>query len=291
MNKNNPKVTVRMSAYNHEAYIEQAILSIVNQTYQDFELLVIDDGSTDQTPEILERLSQEYGFYFERQQNMGCIRTLNKLIAMAKGEYLAGCASDDFWPLTRLEEQVNVLERKPSLDAVHGCIIKVDSLGDPIAGSQTDFKRLLTGSRAFSDLISRRRIFYAGTLLIRKSLFDQVGGYDPTLTAEDYDWMLRMLKVGKVEAIDKVWHYYRQHSENWSKTRKGVHRIVTSEFRIAKKLGLKDGSIFLYHTLPQWFEYSVYLKSRYRYLFVMLWPLWFWKKRYAVLCFHALVSK
>ena len=105
MNLVDPMVTVLVPAYNHEKYVEQTILSIVNQTYQDFELIVIDDGSSDQTPEILERLSQEHGFYFERQENMGVTKTLNKIISKAKGQYIVGCASDDAMPRNRLEIQ------------------------------------------------------------------------------------------------------------------------------------------------------------------------------------------
>jgi alpha-1,3-rhamnosyltransferase len=278
MNLDNPKVTVRMSAYNHEQYVEQAILSIVNQTYQDFELLVIDDGSSDSTPEIIERLSKEYGFYYERQENMGVVRTLNKLVGMAKGEYMTGCASDDFWPLTRLEGQVAALDENPDAALVHGIPAIVDGAGNITKDRRYGLEQMLDGEGSFKDMLWRRKKFQTTTIMIRVSVCRELGGYDENIGVEDVDWMLRVTRRYSVKAIDCVWSYYRKHGENWTMTQAGAKKLIKAECQVASKLGIPAGWIFRFSGLPVWFLIARRsdLPSQYAYLFLL--PLYFWNK-------------
>jgi alpha-1,3-rhamnosyltransferase len=280
MNLDNPKVTVRMSAYNHEQYVEQAILSIVNQTFQDFELLVIDDGSSDRTPEIIERLSKEYGFYYERQENMGVVRTLNKLVGMAKGEYMTGCASDDFWPLTRLEEQVAALDENPDAALVHGIPAIVDGAGNITTDRRYGLEQMLDGEGSFKDMLWRRKKFQTTTIMIRVSVCRELGGYDEAIGVEDVDWMLRVTRSYPVKAINHVWSYYRKHGENWTMTQAGAKSLIRAECQVASKLGIPAGWIFRFSGLPVWFLIARRsdLPSRYAYLFLL--PLYFWKKSF-----------
>lgn len=278
MNQDNPKVTVRMSAYNHEAYVEQAILSIVNQTYQDFELIVIDDGSKDSTPQILERLSEEHGFYFERQENMGLCRTLNKLVGMAKGEYFTGCASDDFWPPTRLEEQVAALDASPKSALVHGIPAIVDDSGNVITDARYQLQHMLDGPEAFRDMIWRRKKFQTTTVMIRLSVCRELGGYDETIAVEDIDWMLRVTQKYPVKAVGKIWSYYRKHGENWTMTKAGAKKLVRSERQVASKLAFPAGVIFRFSGLPIWFLVARRSKLPSRYAYLLLLPLYFWNK-------------
>jgi len=278
MNLVNPKVTVYMSAYNHEAYVEQAILSIVNQTYQDFELLVIDDGSSDRTPEILKRLSREHGFYYERQENMGLVRTLNKITPMARGEYLTGCASDDFWPSTRLEDQVAALDANPDSALVHGIPAIVDDSGTITTDARYQLEHMLDGADAFRDMVWRRKKFQTTTVMIRLSVCRELGGYDETIAVEDIDWMLRVTQKYPVKAVGKIWSYYRKHGENWTMTQEGAKKLVRSESQVASKLGFPAGLIFRFSGLPIWFLIArrSKLPSRYAYLFLL--PFYFWNK-------------
>ena len=291
MNQTNPKVTVRMSAYNHEQYVEQAILSIVNQTYQDFELIVIDDGSSDRTPEILERLSLEHGFYYERQENMGLTPTLNKLIRMAKGEYITGCASDDFWPLTRLEEQVAALDANPNAVIVHGVPAIVDGAGKITKEKRYGLEQMLDGGSAFKDMLWRRTKFQTTTIMIRSSVFKELGGYDETIAVEDIDWMLRVTRKYPVKAVDRVWNYYRKHDENWTMTKVGAKKLIKSESQVASKLGFPAGWIFRFTGIPVWLLIArrSALPSRYAYLFLL--PLYFWKKTFVKDCIAVILGE
>jgi alpha-1,3-rhamnosyltransferase len=280
MNLINPKVTVRMPAYNHEAYVEQAILSIMNQTYQDFELIVIDDGSTDRTPKILERLSREHGFSYERQENLGVCRTLNKLIGLAKGEYMTGCASDDFWPPTRLEEQVAALDANPDSALVHGIVVSVDIDGEERPGTEFPFKRLADGCQAYMQLLRRKRDYFAGTIMVRKTVYELVGGYDENIKVEDLDWILRVTRRFAIKACNCEWMYYRQHGENWTATVSGIRRILESECKVILKQGVRYGAILLYSRLPVWFWFDIRAGSKRRFLYLILLPLYFLNKSY-----------
>ena len=95
MNKNSPLVSVIISCFNHQDFIHPCIESVVRQTYTNFELIVFDDGSSDNSPVILEQLSRQYGFYFQAHENIGLSKTLNKALAMAKGKYVSPLGSDD----------------------------------------------------------------------------------------------------------------------------------------------------------------------------------------------------
>ena len=280
MNLDNPKVTVRMSAYNHEQYVEQAILSIINQTFQDFELLVIDDGSSDSTPEIIERLSREYGFYYERQENMGLVRTLNKLVGMAKGEYLTGCASDDFWPLTRLGEQVAAMDANPAVGLVHGLPIVVDSKGHEVCRDFIRPVEMLDGSDEYKSIASRKRRYTTTTVMARRDVYDTVGGYDEGIKTEDLDWTLRALMQFRIKAVPSYWTHYRKHGENWSMTPKGLKGILESNFAVCAKLPCATRFRFVYSRIPIWFSWERKIRTKRAYFYPLLLPLYFFHREF-----------
>ena len=281
MNRENPKVTVRMSAYNHEAYVEQAILSIVNQTYQDFELLVIDDGSTDRTPEILERLSQEHGFYYERQQNMGLPKTLNKLIRMANGEYITGCASDDYWPEDRLEEQVAILDHKPRVDLVHGNFTAVDG-GNQVIPTGGLKGVPLDGPHEFPYFVRRKRSYSTCTIMVRTDAFHRVGLYDETISVEDFDWMLRATRILNIHYSGKPWVFYRRHGENWTRTSSGAVKLADASYQEAKELGFYWGSVFIFYKANVLLRFEMLANRKRRFFFLLLLPVLLFNRAFVV---------
>ena len=110
LNDLQPLVTILVPCFNHQDYVRETIESIVKQTYKNIELIVIDDGSTDNSPLILAELSQKYNFYFEHQKNIGVSATLNKGIKMAKGEYISTIASDDLITPDKIEILINEIK-------------------------------------------------------------------------------------------------------------------------------------------------------------------------------------
>jgi glycosyltransferase involved in cell wall biosynthesis len=242
MNTINPKVSVRMSAYNHDGFVEQAVLSIVNQTFKDFELIVIDDGSSDQTPFILERLSKEHGFYFERQENMGLSKTLNKITSLSRGEYICGVASDDYYHEDKLQKIVPIMESNPELGVVHARCDFVNEAGQKIESSQYKRKRLdICEGNIFEHLLVEGCFIDAASALIRKSALDVVGGYDEDLAIEDWDMWLRLADKFPFGYLEEIVAYYRCHEGGTYRNPAKDFTMMSSEDQIIDKWAGRPG--------------------------------------------------
>lgn len=280
MNLVDPMVTVLVPAYNHEKYVEQTILSIVNQTYQDFELIVIDDGSSDQTPEILERLSQEHGFYFERQENMGVTKTLNKIISKAKGQYIVGCASDDAMPRNRLEIQVDALECNPAYDIVYGEVAYIDEKGKLLAERNMHPQMLPTGN--IYDYVVKRGIFYKpGTQMIRMSVYDAIGLYDEKLLVEDFDWGLRVAEKHQYYALKEPCLLYRIHGDQFTVNPSKRKKIFYSELKLLRKrMPSWTAGRIAYYRVPYWMHLVQGWNRKALILFFLLLPIYMIHKPY-----------
>ena len=184
MPANTPIVSIIVSCYNHESYITQCIESIVRQTYTNIELIVIDDGSTDNSADILEKLSQKYHFLFERQNNMGLTRTLNKAISKAIGKYIAPIGSDDILMLDKTEKQVKFLEKHTDIAVVGGSILCIDE-NDQIKQKQrfSDYREV----NFKTIFLAPKKIPAAPTVMIRADVLSEVNGFNTETNLEDID--------------------------------------------------------------------------------------------------------
>ena len=196
MTESQPLVTVIITSYNHGPYIEQSIQSVLNQTYPNIELLVIDDGSTDDSVERIQRLQAAHGFDFRVQQNQGLTNTLNGAIARAKGSLIVPFGSDDIMLPERIEIQVNYLYDKPEVGICAGNIELIDAEGNlyPEKRQRRDvpFRRL-----DFDDMFLERKPYPpATTLMIRREALDKVGGFDPSIRLEDLYIELKITHAG-----------------------------------------------------------------------------------------------
>lgn len=128
-----PTLSVIMPAYNAQEYIEAAILSVVNQTYQDFELIIVDDASTDKTVSIIKRFQKKYPYIqlvtLDKNQNCGGDKCANKALALARGKYVARMDADDIADLTRFEKQVKFLEKNKNIFLVGSNAYVINSKG------------------------------------------------------------------------------------------------------------------------------------------------------------------
>lgn len=126
-----PKVSVVMSVYNGEKYLPETIDSILNQTFKDFEFIIINDGSTDKTAKILTSYDDPRIRIFN-QENMGLTKSLNRAISLAKGEYIARMDADDISYPERLKKQVDYLNKNPDIGLVGSKYIRIDKRGRKI---------------------------------------------------------------------------------------------------------------------------------------------------------------
>jgi alpha-1,3-rhamnosyltransferase len=231
---NRPIVSVIIPSYNHERFVEQAIMSVIDQTYKNFELIIIDDGSKDKSPHLIKTLINKFdssNIIFETQENMGLSKTLNKGIRMANGEFIGFLASDDVYLPNMIEECVNVLStEKANVCAVYSDGFIIDGDGRKICKHSEKFKIPL-GKNAYKELLLRNWIG-AGGVLYRKSSLIECGLFDENIEIEDYDLFLRLTKIFQIKYIPKLLFLYRRHSLNYSSDEK---RVAEQTKLLAKK--------------------------------------------------------
>ena len=124
-----PLISVILPAYNADRYLTEAIKSILAQTYSNFELIILNDGSTDHTEQIILGFTDSRILYIDNHQNLGIVATLNKGLSVAQGEYIARMDADDISTAVRFEHQINYLETHPAVGVLGSAIQIIDRRG------------------------------------------------------------------------------------------------------------------------------------------------------------------
>ena len=197
------QLSVILPVYNVEDYIAEAIDSILTQTYTDYELIIVDDGSTDRTPEIVrDNATDKKVKIITNATNQGLTKSLNIGIAEAKGKYIARQDGDDISLPTRLAEQVAFMEENPKI-ALLGTDMQV------LNEDKLHVKKRKNPNPTFEDLLAHNSVVGA-SVMIRKSALDEVGVYDEAFrVTEDYELTLRMAKHFKVATLPKPLYVQR----------------------------------------------------------------------------------
>ncbi len=215
---NNILVTVGVALYNHEKYIIECLESIVKQSYTNIELVVIDDGSSDNSFEVAKNYldNQNYNKNYKiiTRSNKGMCNTLNEIAEQAKGKYISFIGSDDYWMLNKIEEQVNYLENNPDIILVHSNSIKVDENGKEIG--LLDYSSKKNSGDMFESLILGSGGINTPSHLYKTEIYSKIGFYDSSFKFEDIDFWLRLTKIYSIGYINKFHTFYRWHGGNLS---------------------------------------------------------------------------
>ena len=191
---NDPLVSIIMPVYNEEKNISRAIQSVLNQTYQKIELIIVDDGSTDSTPQIINdfKRTDDRIIYLRNLVNRGTTYSLNRGLRKAAGEYVARIDGDDWYCPKKIELQINFLERRKEYGIVGTFYILVTD--DKMA-----FKvNLPVTNEEILKKIAYRNPFAHSSIMVRREILDKVGYYDERYEyAQDYDLYFRILSVSK----------------------------------------------------------------------------------------------
>lgn len=204
-----PVVSVIMSAYNHASYVAQAIQSVLDQTFENFEFLIADDGSSDSTQEVIAGFHDARITFFPHAQNRGACVTTNELIEKAKGKYVAILNSDDYWSLDKLAYQVDFLEKNTEYVAIFGSGSFVDKEGNPIPEEELSFGDMFDQKNRSQGEWLRRLFDQSNCLchpsvLIRRSCYAEVGLYnDCYRQLPDFDMWIRLVKKSPFFVSDK----------------------------------------------------------------------------------------
>ncbi|MDR1759072.1 MAG: glycosyltransferase [Fibrobacter sp.] len=209
-----PLVSVLVASYQHASFVEAAIRSVLVQESVNYELLVIDDGSTDGSVKIIEKLALENGFFFLSRENRGLISTLNELAGKAKGKYICTLASDDVMPSGRLAKQTAYMENHPEVPACFGQVRILDAAGNLSPDLDKRYIRAIP-QVTFKELLLGEKELHGCTELIRRSVFSEVGGFSTQFQIEDYPlWLALAYHFGSLPVLELVCCHYRIHGSN-----------------------------------------------------------------------------
>ncbi len=270
---NQSLVSVVIPCYNHEKFVQDCIKSVIDQTYQNIELIIIDDGSKDQSVEKIKEMvglcnKRFTNFDFRYRPNKGLTHTLNESLDWVKGEFLILIASDDYMTSDRVEIQVEILRNNPEYYACSGSQLKIDENGCKL---EYKFQNNLIKKNIVKD---RKNIFkssnniYSPTTMFRTSVIKDLGGYNPNILIEDlYIFYKAALNDFKHLQVTNVFTYYRVHGSNNHKRYIWMHENkmkILEEFKFfdeyddIKKLFVSEGFYSISRYSSNKYAYNIF---------------------------------
>jgi glycosyltransferase involved in cell wall biosynthesis len=228
-------VTVAITTYNRARFLPGALESAFAQTYRDFEVLVVDDGSTDDTQQALAPYLDRIRLV--RQQNLGRSGARNTAVREARGRYLSFLDSDDRWLPDKLERHVPELDRDPRVGMVHGHVDLIDESDRPLPDETARHHALFSAAHrdgaTYAGYAFDCRCF-SSALTARVSAIQQVGLYDPNLLLDDYDLYLRLALAWKIVFMEgPAAALYRHHPGQMTTYELTMGQIQTAEKHLA----------------------------------------------------------
>jgi glycosyltransferase involved in cell wall biosynthesis len=238
-----PMVSVVIPVYDAGRRLLEAVATVEQQGYEPIEVIVVDDGSTDETPDLIRQLGARVRAV--RQPNAGPAAARNRGLVLARGELFAFIDADDLWPAGKLHLQVERLLAEPELDVVLGRVSYA-----PEGGA-------LYPELRWEDPDERTIVnVHVGSGLFRRRAFERVGPFDATLRFnEDTDWLLRAREHGlRIRILEDVTLIYRLHESNMTRDRgspqMSLTRVIKNSLDRRKAAGQRD------QQLPDWREYD-----------------------------------
>jgi glycosyltransferase involved in cell wall biosynthesis len=208
------KVTVVIPAYNSLKYLPETINTVLSQSFQDFEVLVINDGSTDATEEWVIQNVKDPRVKLISQENQGLSGARNTGIKYAQGDYIALLDADDLWEPSKLEKQVQCLDANPEVALVYTWIALIDQHGKPTGRIVAHHAE----GNVWQKLLEINIVVCGSNPLVRRNCFENVGLFDMSLSSnEDRDMWLRIAAKYPFAVIKEPLVLYRQHQGNMSK--------------------------------------------------------------------------
>lgn len=258
-----PLVSIVLPVYNGEKFLAESIESCCRQTYERWELLIIDDGSSDNTEAIARSYAEkdERISYYRNSKNLKLPRTLNRGFSMAKGRYLTWTSDDNYYRPSAIEKMVDALQKSESEFVFAACLI-IDENGKNIGENRApkEYRHAIWSYN-----------FIGACFLYSREVYKAIGEYDPRLfLCEDYDYWLRIFAHFRVEYLDEELYVYRQHQGALSQTHKYQQYQVLEEV-LKKNFDNKEDAtmldrFYLYKGLNRSCSLQKSLYKKYRYM-------------------------
>ncbi len=208
-----PRVSVVIPTYNSAKFLSCSITSVINQTFKDFEIIVVDDGSFDDTEKILKPYLKDIRYFY--QKNSGSAKARNIGINKANGEWIAFLDSDDYWENNHIEMMISKQKKNPEADLIYGGKCWIDQYGNGI--KDVPLQSAYPEGWIFSKLFYDNYISTSSTVFARRSVLIDLGGFNeqPVFrNAQDYDMWLRLAANSIIVSIPELIINYRRHDNN-----------------------------------------------------------------------------
>ena len=272
MSKNiNPLVSVIIPAYNVKQYIKEALDSVINQSYNNIEVLVIDDSSIDSTAEEIKRIakSDERISYYKIEHAGRPSVPRNYGIGKSSGEYITFLDADDIWTRDKLKDQIRFLQKYPNLIFVYSMSVTFGNVN--VFSPYYEVLPLLNkAATTKEELILKGNSITCSSVMVRKEYLKKTGGYDedPNLKAvEDYDLWLRLSELGAFGFIPKIHVYYRIHttqsSSDWETKQKRLEYLLKKRSIDLPKYKFYRNKALIIRFVRNLLHFSTYLWIRF----------------------------
>lgn len=240
----NPLVSVICLCYNQAKFVSDAVESVVNQTYKNIELIVVNDASQDASKNVILELCKKYPFikFINNETNLGMCLSFNRALSESKGSFLIDLAADDILLPERIEKQVQAFEK---LDNSYGVVfsdaIITNENKQPTGtfykrNSNNELTQNVISGDIFTKVVASYQIC-SPTIMVRKNVFTDLGGYDPTLNYEDYDFFIRSSRNYQYYFINELLTLKRDvkgsNSYQWHQRKNNPY--LTSTLQVLKK--------------------------------------------------------
>ncbi|MEM9830573.1 MAG: glycosyltransferase [Bacteroidota bacterium] len=243
-----PVISVLMAVYNAEKYVAAAIESILNQSFKNFEFIILDDASTDSSKKIICGYQDERVRFIENKYNIGLTHSLNKGIALCKGRYIARMDADDISTPERLEKQVAFMETHPDIGVCGTWVYYLREDGKRNLWKYPEEDRTIR-----TELLLYNRLAHPSVILRRSIVINHQLHYNPEFyTSQDYDLWVRMSCYCKLANLSEPLVRYRHHNQSISHTKQRLQRRNTNQIRLYQliKMGIQ----------PSWRQWKLHLE-------------------------------
>lgn len=232
---NSPKISVVMSVYNGMPYLKKAAMSILDQTFKDFEFIIVNDASTDDTSEYLKNLNDRRVKIIKNPKNIGVAESLNKALLIARGDYIARMDADDISLPNRLKTQLAYMEDHPEI-SLCGCWVElIDKSGKKIGTKEYPAK-----SENIKSALLKYNCIIHPTFFSKREFYQELKGYDPKFDfAEDYELLMRARDRFQMANVNKVLFKWRLWGER--RSQQDMHIMDKMDFKIKLEAIKRDG--------------------------------------------------
>jgi len=226
---NKPLISVIIPVFNGERFIAEAIQSVLNQNYEPLEIIVIDDGSTDGTADIVKIFEGNIRYFY--QKNSGIAVARNAGVTKAKGDFITFIDADDVWAKNKLEIQTRLFENNPEAELVIGFLVR-----SPFIGCE---KLWTMNPESMKGIFATQ----LGSTLIKNEVFQKVGLFDEEMQqAEDLDWLMRVREAGiRVLAHKDIVQFYTIHDKNVTNDRRLSNLFMLKAYKKSLDRRRKSG--------------------------------------------------